>query len=1294
MKTILKKQAGFALLEILVFAALLPPALLVASHASDVVSKSSQFFKSSSTKNSLNVIKAYLVTQASNPESDGVFGLQKDATGGSGGALPGALPLNTADEWGTSYRYCNWDTGVANTMNATFSQNTVGAPGGGVIGQVISAGKDKTFQTTCGAASASGDDLLVKIYNSDVLNSQGGIAGWKDDGSSVTLLNPADNVGLGVSAPTHKLEFAAGTTPAGGIAFGEVELYRSAANVLALATGNSLNLDSGAISMGGSTVIDSSRNLTGNNLTLDGGLVTMNNATSNMILMGTAIAPPSTVARSDGTRIVLYPAVGGGLADHAMGVDNSTLWNSIPLNASSNQFKWYGGATNVMTLDGAGHLGVGTAPNATYSINSAGAINASAYYVNGVLIGSNASGTVAGQMSYWDGAAWSPTSEITYSAGTGAVNIAAGDLQLGGVSVITSARNLTGVNAVAQNLIPGANNTYNLGSGVSQWANIYGQNIYQNGNKVIDTVAGGTIGYIPKFNGASSIGNSQIYDNGTGVGIGSSTPGALSGTDTGARLELVTSGLAGAAGTGALRWYGNNGTYVGWIAKADAVIDTNAFGGARLSFTTPDSAGVPVQTLTMKAGKVGIGTTAPWMATKLDVHQTGNPGTGGWGVAGYFHTSGAAGDNIAVNPEAIVATPGTNYGLYATAANGAAGNVAIFVPAAYPPVGANNYAIKSESAAQSYLAGSLGIGVSGATVKVKVAGDIESNNLIRATGWLTGTGTGQGAELGVSGGYSYLLAYDRSAAGYSPLRVSGSTVDIRATNSISAIYIPGTGNVLMGSTTDTNSKLQVTGAALGTFTGGGRGVVALTTPYDGASYTGIDFNYSANTGVQARIAARLTGSGSYLMLGTSNNYGSGVTNTAVTIDPSANVTISNALTVGANITAASYSGAVTGSTYGGMTLSGITNGYSGIYESAAAGTVVGMYDGAGNGGDYDPVTGWHFYWSRANTCLGIGGSATTAGYRAQVNGALNVTGNINTPGVLTVGGPIFRSAAGAGYLNGYYGTVETSATSGTIYSIGGAYIPTATTLGNMYGIGFGYSGNAGITATGVPASRWGMYVASGGVSRIFLDGDGGNIYANGTIYSAGNAVLTASATGQINAPSASGAGGFISSGNYGGTGNAAWFPSGIYSAGSNWLYGSVVFNGAVYGATTVSATTSVAAPDIYATNGWFRADAGLTGLYNSANGNHIYSESANYWTVTSAGNTAGGLIFRDAHQSTLRGYIYHDTSGFGLLHSNGGWAVRVTPTTTDLYGTTITANGNFVSTGTITGTTVNNAVYN
>jgi hypothetical protein len=56
--------------------------------------------------------------------------------------------------------------------------------------------------------------------------------------------------------------------------------------------------------------------------------------------------------------------------------------------------------------------------------------------------------------------------------------------------------------------------------------------------------------------------------------------------------------------------------------------------------------------------------------------------------------------------------------------------------------------------------------------------------------------------------------------------------------------------------------------------------------------------------------------------------------------------------------------------------------------------VGGMFDGSGNGGDYNSSSGWHYYYHRGNACLGISGSATSSSYGAYVTGALYATGNI------------------------------------------------------------------------------------------------------------------------------------------------------------------------------------------------------------------------------------------------------------------------------------------------------------
>jgi hypothetical protein len=195
--------------------------------------------------------------------------------------------------------------------------------------------------------------------------------------------------------------------------------------------------------------------------------------------------------------------------------------------------------------------------------------------------------------------------------------------------------------------------------------------------------------------------------------------------------------------------------------------------------------------------------------------------------------------------------------------------------------------------------------------------------------------------------------------------------------------------------------------------------------------------------------------------------------------------------------------------------------------------------------------------------------------------------------------------------------------------------------GTLYGIAWTHSNVGGQSKAGL--SHQALFMANG-VTQTAI---GTGIWTNGNLTVNGNATIS----GTITAATISGG--------YSGTINAANVSSGAF--GSNTGGGNYSFPGTLTG------------NEVF-TNGWLRNNASLTGLYNQTNGNHIYSESPSYWTMTSAGNSTGGLIFRDQHQSILRGYVYHDTSGFGLLHSAGGWAVRVNNGSTELFGTSY-ANG-------------------
>jgi hypothetical protein len=85
------------------------------------------------------------------------------------------------------------------------------------------------------------------------------------------------------------------------------------------------------------------------------GQVYLNGATSNRIEWNTqGTGAPAFTTRSAGTKLLIYPAISGSQVDYAMGIDAATLWSSVPVASSSFYFKWYGGETQVASLDGTG----------------------------------------------------------------------------------------------------------------------------------------------------------------------------------------------------------------------------------------------------------------------------------------------------------------------------------------------------------------------------------------------------------------------------------------------------------------------------------------------------------------------------------------------------------------------------------------------------------------------------------------------------------------------------------------------------------------------------------------------------------------------------------------------------------------------------------------------------------------------------------------------------------------------------------------------------------------------------
>ena len=201
----------------------------------------------------------------------------------------------------------------------------------------------------------------------------------------------------------------------------------------------------------------------------------------------------------------------------------------------------------------------------------------------------------------------------------------------------------------------------------------------------------------------------------------------------------------------------------------------------------------------------------------------------------------------------------------------------------------------------------------------------------------------------------------------------------------------------------------------------------------------------------------------------------GLVNSSVTVTAGTGMSGGGAVSLGSSIT---------------LTNAGVT--------SAVAGTAISVSGATGavtitNSGVTSAVAG-----------TGVAVSAATGAVTFSIGQSV-ATSATPTFGAITTSGSLKRSAAGAGYLDGQYSSVETVSTTGAIYTIGGSYVPTSTTLSTMYGIGYCYtytSNFAIASTTGAPANHWGMYVCSAGTPRIFLDSDNGTLYgtANKALY--------------------------------------------------------------------------------------------------------------------------------------------------------------------------------------------------
>tara|TARA_R100001509_G_scaffold148657_1_gene106646 strand:+ start:25 stop:1869 length:1845 start_codon:yes stop_codon:yes gene_type:complete len=137
-------------------------------------------------------------------------------------------------------------------------------------------------------------------------------------------------------------------------------------------------------------------------------------------------------------------------------------------------------------------------------------------------------------------------------------------------------------------------------------------------------------------------------------------------------------------------------------------------------------------------------------------------------------------------------------------------------------------------------------------------------------GVLTCADTGSGERLRLEGG---------SGLGRIGTDSNHDLVFITNGTSNERMRITSTGKVGIGTTSPTRPLHIASDEDLTSFTGTTKGAFCISnSDYVSGEYSAIDFTYTGSDNPIARIAAKITSSGTLLSIGTSNNYSNGVTN--------------------------------------------------------------------------------------------------------------------------------------------------------------------------------------------------------------------------------------------------------------------------------------------------------------------------------------------------------------------------------------------------------------------------------
>ncbi|NDD53567.1 hypothetical protein EBZ39_06775, partial [bacterium] len=302
----------------------------------------------------------------------------------------------------------------------------------------------------------------------------------------------------------------------------------------------------------------------------------------------------------------------------------------------------------------------------------------------------------------------------------------------------------------------------------------------------------GTTNYVAKFTGSTAVGNSQIFDNGTNVGIGTTSPSLkldIVGTsdinmsiqttssgvnaNAGIRLQTATEGFytiqTGNAVSGGLRIYDAvaNAERLRINSSGELLIGTTTDAGAYALQVAGSIYNTTGAVLAASSGNVGIGTTSP--AQKLDVN--GNAIVSGFG---------SFGRSVDGTYRLVVRGQGTTSASYGLGVQ--------------DPNGVNLFVVRDD--------GNVGIGTASPSERLHVSGraritTIDSSSSPMNMLWADANGVIQKTAVpsgGVSGSgtTNYVAKFTGSTAvGNSVIYESSSKIGIGTTNPSTFLHVKG-----------------------------------------------------------------------------------------------------------------------------------------------------------------------------------------------------------------------------------------------------------------------------------------------------------------------------------------------------------------------------------------------------------------------------------------------------------------------------------------------------------------------